>query len=127
MRMLQVAAAVFVIFSVLGFQFKYQPDGFSVQFSLLRSFNDQTEPMSSAQFDVFKAEMQVMMDMQSRMAQDQIDARFNAFQIEHDQELTEISHQVDNNISSIDLNNAQVIASLEQNWAQKWNIQRRIK
>ncbi|MCB1050781.1 MAG: zf-HC2 domain-containing protein [Acidobacteria bacterium] len=113
-RFLLAAAAVFIVFSILGFRVDYNREGFSMSFSVLgavpKTQNEQVEVLQE-QLVAMEKRLFDAMAVQNQMAYAQLSDRLENYEYERAVELSEFSRQIESNLHQVDRDNEIMMAS----------------
>ena len=111
-RLTWLAAAAMLFISILGCRVEIGPQGVVIQFALLgqgpQSTNNAETRLAALETRVVEA-----LEINKSLTQLQMDARFNAFSMERDNELGQFTQVLRQNLESLDLSHDHKLVALE--------------
>jgi len=114
-RLAWLAAAAMLLFSLMGLRVEVGPDGMALQFSIFGGGPDQE---TEERIAVLEERLIEAIELRSALAQSQIDARFNAFFAERDQDLSAFSQALEVKMTDLEVANAQYLTAVVENVAE---------
>lgn len=112
-----IAAAAMLLISLMGLRVEIGGNGLVVQLAI---FQGQSDSQAQEQrLAAVEARLLDALEAHSSRTQDQMDARFNAFYMDRDQELGEFSQVVNRNLTNAELSHEQKLLLLEASLLQQ--------
>lgn len=118
-RAVALPLAAMLVLSLLGFGFQSNQDGFSVQFSLLGKGTNQASVQQEERINELEARLLEAIELNAKLAQNQMDSRFEAVFQEREQNLSEFSTALNAQIKGIKLQNAEYMVDLREDLIQE--------
>lgn len=109
-----IAAAAMFLLSLMGLRIEVGSNGLVVQLAIFQKQPATTElQVQEQRLDAVEARLLDALEAHSNRTQNQMDARFNAFYMDRDQELGEFSQVLNSNLTNVGLTQDQKLLLLE--------------
>ena len=120
-RITWFAAAAMFLLSILGFRMEVQDGNFAMQFAMFST----TQEDQSERIAQLEEKLVSLIEMNAQMTQNQMDARFNAFYDERDNDINTFSKVLETKMEDFKLSNQTYLANVKDDLKGDLNMQNR--